>query len=462
MNSTSDTLPADIFKAYDIRGIVDRTLTPRIAERIGQAIGSEARHRGQSTVVVGRDGRLSGPELVTALARGITATGCDVIDIGRVPTPVLYFATYHLGTHSGVMVTGSHNPPEYNGFKMVLAGTTLAGPDIQDLRRRLLENDLSNGVGHVREADVRDAYIARIVSDVHLSRPLRVVVDCGNGVGGEIAPRLLRELGCDVRALYCEIDGTFPHHHPDPSQPKNLVDLISAVHEAQVDVGLAFDGDADRLGVISPEGDVIWPDRQMILYARDVLSRHPGAEIVYDVKCSRTLDAEIRAAGGKPTMWKTGHSFIKAKLKESGALLAGEMSGHIFFKERWYGFDDGIYTAARLLELLARDPRPTSTIFRGLPNTVNTPELNVKVREGEQQPLMQDLIAAASFPGARLTTIDGLRADFDDGFGLVRASNTTPVLVLRFEAQSEAALERIQTLFRDLLQRVRPDLALPF
>ena len=455
-------LPPEIFKAYDIRGIVGKTLTPAIVERIGHAIGSEARARGVKTLAVGRDGRLSGPELAAALSRGMNRAGCDVVDIGRVPTPVLYFATHHLGTHSGVSITGSHNPPEYNGLKIMLAGETLAGEAIQGLRQRLLTNDLTHGDGQVTQQDVRAAYLARVTGDIKLARKLRIAVDCGNGVAGELAPKLMRSLGCEVQELYCEIDGTFPNHHPDPAHPENLQDLIAAVKQNRLDVGLAFDGDGDRLGVITPDGAIVWPDRQMILYARDVLSRQPGAEIVYDVKCTRTLPEEIRKAGGKPTMWKTGHSFIKAKLKETGAALGGEMSGHIFFKERWYGFDDALYTGARLLELLSRDPRTTREVFASLPNTVNTPELHLKMAEGEHYALIKELAAKASFPDARVTTIDGVRADFADGFGLVRASNTTPVLVFRFEGDNPAALERIQGRFRDLVRSTRPDVKLPF
>ena len=458
----SAALPPEIFKAYDIRGIVGQTLTPAIVERIGQAIGSEARARQHPRVVVGRDGRLSGPDLVAALARGLAASGCDVIDIGMVPTPVLYFATHHLGTHTGVAVTGSHNPPDYNGLKMMIAGDTLSGEAIQKLRARIERNDLVTGNGKITHADVRNAYLDRIAGDIKLGRKLKIGVDCGNGVAGELAPQLFRRLGCEVTELFCEVDGTFPNHHPDPAKPENLKDLIAEVTRGGYDVGLAFDGDGDRCGVISPDGSIIWPDRQMILYARDVLSRHPGAEIIYDAKCSRTLDAEIRKAGGKPTMWKTAHSFIKAKLKESGALLAGEMSGHTFFKERWYGFDDGLYTGARLLELLSHDTRKPAEIFRALPNTVNTPELNLKFAEGEHYAFMQKLLDKASFPDARITTIDGLRADFADGFGLVRASNTTPVLVFRFEADNTAALERIQKQFRSLVLSVKPDAQLPF
>jgi phosphomannomutase/phosphoglucomutase len=456
------SLPLEIFKAYDIRGIVGRTLTSAIVENIGHAIGSAARAQSQSRVVVGRDGRLSGPELIAALSRGIAKSGCDVIDIGMAPTPMVYFAIQHLNAGSGVAVTGSHNPPEYNGLKMVIAGTTLSGEAIQKLRQRVIDNDLVNGSGKLTQTDVRADYLNRITGDVKLARPMRIAVDCGNGVASEIAPALFKRLGCKSTELFCVTDGNFPNHHPDPSQPKNLVDLINEVKKGGYDVGLAFDGDGDRLGVIAPDGHVIWADRQMILYARDVLSRQPGAEIIYDVKCSRTLDAEIRKAGGKPTMWKTGHSFIKAKLKESGAALAGEMSGHIFFKERWYGFDDALYTAARLLELLSRDPRPPQEIFAALPNTVNTPELNLKFAEGEHFAVIKELVKRAHFPDAKVTTIDGLRADFSDGFGLVRASNTTPVLVLRFEGDNQAALERIQHRFRELLLASRPGIVLPF
>jgi phosphomannomutase/phosphoglucomutase len=460
--AAASALPPEIFKAYDIRGIVGKSLTPAIVELVGQALGSEALAQNQKRFVIGRDGRLSGPELAAALARGLARSGCDVVDIGMVPTPVVYFAIQHLGAGSGVAVTGSHNPPDYNGLKMVIGGVTLSGDLIQKLRARILDKKIVSGQGTISQADVRAAYIDRVAGDVKLARPLRVAVDCGNGVAGEMAPQLIKRLGCQVTELFCQIDGTFPNHHPDPSKPENLEDLVAEIKKGGYDVGLAFDGDGDRLGVIAPDGHVIWADRQMVLYARDVLSRHPGGEIIYDVKCSRTLDAEIRKAGGKPTMWKTGHSFIKAKLRESGALLAGEMSGHIFFKERWYGFDDGLYTAARLLELLSRDPRPTQQIFTSLPNTLNTPELNLKFAEGEHFTVIKELVQRASFPDAKVTTIDGLRVDFADGFGLVRASNTTPVLVLRFEGDNKDALERIQKRFRELVLSVRPGIALPF
>lgn len=457
------TLAPEIFKAYDIRGIVGKSLTPESTRQIGRALGSEALSRKQKKIIVARDGRLSGPEFIGALSQGIASTGMDVVNIGMVPTPVLYFATHHLGTNSGVMVTGSHNPPDYNGFKMVLGGDTLSGEDIQALKHRIENNNFENGKGTISVADVRECYLERITGDIKLEREMNLVVDCGNGVAGELAPELFRRLGCNVEELYCQIDGNFPNHHPDPSRPENLQELIEVVQSGKgIDVGLAFDGDGDRLGVVTPAGEIIWPDRQLILLARALLADNPGAEIIYDVKCSRTVEAAIREAGGKPTMWKTGHSFIKKKLKESGALLAGEMSGHIFYQERWYGFDDGLYTAARLLELLSRDPRSPTDVFADLPDTINTPELNIRFKEGEHHAVIKKLVAQANFPDATITTIDGLRADFDDGFGLVRASNTTPVLVLRFEGDTKAALTRIQSAFRELIQKVAPDAELPF
>lgn len=455
-------IPASIFKAYDIRGIVGKTLSADIVRDIGHAIGSEARARQQTAVVVARDGRLSGPEFSQALASGLCASGIDVIDIGQAPTPVLYFATHHFNTGSGVAITGSHNPPDYNGLKIMLGGETLSGAAITALRTRILQGALTQGVGSVSSADVIPAYIERIVADVKLRRPLHVVVDCGNGVAGALAPRLLRALGCKVDELFCEVDGHFPNHHPDPSQPENLQDLIHAVKAGQADLGLAFDGDGDRLGVVTAAGDIIWPDRQMMLYAADVLSRKPGATIIYDVKCTRNLAPVIAQHGGKPLMWKTGHSLIKAKMQETGAALAGEMSGHIFFQERWYGFDDGLYTAARLLEILARDARTPDAVFAQLPETVNTPELKLEMSEDEPFRLVQRLQQGAYFPGARLTTLDGVRADYDDGWGLARPSNTTPTVVIRFEADNAAALARIQQQFRAALLSLEPDLNLPF
>ena len=451
-----------IFRAYDIRGVVNRSLTTSAVKQIGRAFGSEAIQRGCNTIVVGRDGRLSGPALVEALIAGLTETGCDVKDIGVVPTPVLYFAAHYLDTQSGVMVTGSHNPPDYNGLKIMIDGETLSGESIQHLRERIEDANLISGQGTVDSMNVVPDYIERIRSDVHVDRPLRVVVDCGNGVAGGVAPQLLRDLGCEVTELFCDVDGNFPNHHPDPSKPDNMKDLIAVVKEQQADVGLAFDGDGDRLGVVTTQGSIVWPDRVLMLFAADVLERNPGGQIIYDVKCSRFLDGIIREHGGDPLMWKTGHSYIKKKIKESGALLAGEMSGHIFFSERWYGFDDGLYSAARLLEVLGKDERPAAEVFAALPDSVNTPELNIAMQEGEPPRFMDKLMASAHFENAQVFTIDGMRVDFPDGWGLVRASNTTPVLVLRFEADDEAGLSRIMGEFRRVMLQVDADLSLPF
>lgn len=460
--TSSETPPAAIFKAYDIRGIVDKTLTVPGVEAIGRAIGSEALARGRDTVVIGRDGRLSGPQLAAALARGLQASGVDVIDVGQVATPMLYFAAHELDTLSGVMVTGSHNPPEYNGLKMMLAGDTLAGDAIQALRQRLLDNDLRSGAGSYKTHEIRTAYLERIADSIKLERPMRIAVDCGNGIPGATAPELYRRLGCTVEELYCEVDGTFPNHHPDPSQPKNLQDLIATLRSGAAEIGLAFDGDGDRLGVVTKSGKIIYPDRQLMLFAADVLSREPGAEIIFDVKCTRHLFGWIRKHGGKPLLWKTGHSFIKKKLKESGAPLAGEMSGHIFFKERWYGFDDGMYAGARMLEILSRSADP-GAVLEALPDAINTPELQWPLNEGENYTLMDALQKTAKFSGAQeIITIDGLRVEYADGFGLARPSNTTPIIVLRFEADNEAALRRIQEDFRRALLAVKPGAALPF
>ena len=453
---------AEIFKAYDIRGIVDTTLTPDAVRAIGHALGSEARARQQTAIAIGRDGRLSGPALAGALADGIRAAGVDVIDIGCVPTPVTYFAAFELGCDSCVSVTGSHNPPDYNGLKMVLGGQTLHGELIQALRQRIADNDLTHGAGALRQADVRNAYLERIVGDIKLARPMHVVVDCGNGVAGELAPELFRRLGCTVDELFCEIDGNFPNHHPDPSKPENLADVITALRNGDAELGLAFDGDGDRLGVVTKDGQIIYPDRQLMLFAADVLERVPGGEIIYDVKCTRQLAPWIRARGGRATMWNTGHALVKAKLKETGAPLAGEMSGHMFFKERWYGFDDGLYSGARLLEILTRSADP-SAVLNALPNALSTPELNIKMAEGEPFELVRRLKEQARFDGAQETiTLDGMRVEYGDGFGLARPSNTTPVVVLRFEADDEAALARIQQDFRRALEAVWPGIALPF
>ncbi len=454
--------PPEIFKAYDIRGIVHTALTPEAVENIGHAIGSEAVARRQKEIAIGRDGRASGPELSAALARGLRASGMAVVDVGMVATPMVYFATYQLHTQCGVMVTGSHNPPQYNGLKVMLAGDTLAGDAIQKLRVRIEREDLSHGAGGYRTHDIAEAYLGRIVSDVKLARSIKIAVDCGNGVAGAFAPQLYRRLGCEVQELFCDVDSRFPNHHPDPSQPKNLQDLIAALKAGDAEIGLAFDGDGDRLGVVTKNGSIIYPDRQLMLFAEDVLKRNPGAEIIFDVKSTRNLFHWIRSRGGKPLMWKTGHSFIKAKLKQSGAPLAGEMSGHMFFKERWYGFDDALYAGARLLEILSRVPDLTAAL-ETLPDAVSTPELHVHTAEGENYTLMDALKKNAKFGGAQeIVTIDGIRVEYADGFGLARPSNTTPVIVLRFEAETDAALKRIQEDFRRALMAVKPEIELPF
>jgi phosphomannomutase/phosphoglucomutase len=457
--------PQEIFKAYDIRGVVGKSLTAEGVRSIGQALGSELleRNRGsRAEIAVGRDGRLSGPELAGALMDGIRASGVDVAEIGMFATPVAYFAAHELGCGSAVAVTGSHNPPEYNGLKMVLAGTTLAGEDVQNLRRRIAAGRLASGAGRHRRVDIREAYLRRIASDVHLARPMKIAVDCGNGVAGVTAGDLYRRLGCEVLELYCTVDGRFPNHHPDPSHPENLQELIALVKKDRAEVGIAFDGDGDRLGVVTAGGDIIFPDRQLMLFARDVLSRQPGAEIIYDVKSTRNLGPWIRKHGGVPSLWKTGHSLIKARMRERGAALAGEMSGHTFFVERWYGFDDAQYAGARLLEILSKTPDATAALT-ALPDSVSTPELHLPLVEGEPHRLISALQQSAAFPGAtEVIKLDGLRVEYPDGFGLVRASNTTPVLVLRFEADDQAGLARIKGEFRRVLLAAKPDAKLPF
>ncbi|WP_201768387.1 phosphomannomutase/phosphoglucomutase [Stutzerimonas azotifigens] len=459
---TAPRLPASIFRAYDIRGVVGDTLTPEIAYWIGRAVGSESLARGEPNVSVGRDGRLSGPELVQQLIQGLADCGCTVSDIGMVPTPVLYYAANTLAGKSGVMLTGSHNPPDYNGFKIVIAGDTLANEQIQALRQRIETGNLAEGVGRIEQVDVLDSYFQRIRDDMAIARRLKVVVDCGNGVAGVIAPRLIEAMGCEVIPLYCDVDGHFPNHHPDPGKPENLEDLIARVRSEKADLGLAFDGDGDRVGVVTNEGSIVYPDRLLMLFAKDVVSRNPGADIIFDVKCTRRLTPLISGYGGRPVMWKTGHSLIKKKMKESGALLAGEMSGHIFFKERWFGFDDGIYSAARLLEILSQDKRTSEQVFAAFPNDISTPEINITVTEESKFALIDALQRDAQWGEANLTTLDGVRVDYPKGWGLVRASNTTPVLVLRFEAESEQELKRIQEVFRAQLYTVAPDLTLPF
>jgi phosphomannomutase/phosphoglucomutase len=455
-------VPASIFRAYDIRGVVGETLTEDLAYLIGRAIGSEAEARGQGRLVVGRDGRESGIALFSALTRGLVETGREVIDVGQVPTPLLYFAAEHLGTGSGVMITGSHNPAQYNGMKIVLAQQTLSGEAIQALRTRMESGSFVSGQGSMRQEDVVAAYIERVTCDVGVARPFKVVVDAGNGVAGPVIVPLLEELGCEVIPLYCDVDGSFPNHHPDPSQPENLSDLIQRVGAEQAELGLAFDGDGDRLGVVDGAGHIIWPDRQMMLFAMDVLSRHPGADIIYDVKCTRHLGRVIAEHGGRPLMWKTGYSMIKAKMRETGALLGGELSGHICFKERWYGFDDALYGAARLLEILGMHPSECADVFASLPDSINTPELHIDLQEGENIALMARLAENPIFEGGEVNDLDGLRVEFPDGWGLVRASNTTPSLVMRFEADNEAALKRIQEVFRARLRALNPKLTIPF
>ena len=462
--SAATEISTEIFRAYDIRGVVGKTITAELMTKIGQAIGSEAGARGQQKIVVGRDGRNSSPELAEALTQGLRDSGRNVIDVGMVPTPVLYFAAHLLETNSGVMLTGSHNGPEYNGVKIVIDGETLAEDGIQSLYTRIKEANYDSGQGSLETKDTVADYIRRISEDipVALGGALKIVVDCGNGVAGAVAPQLIRALGHDVIELYCDVDGNFPNHHPDPSQPENLQALITKVKEEQADLGLAFDGDGDRLGVVDDQGNIIWPDRLLMLLAKDVLSRNQGASIIYDVKCSRHLKTVIESSGGVPLMWKTGHSLIKAKMKEVEAPLAGEMSGHIFFKERWYGFDDAIYTAARLLEVLMAAKMKPSETFAELPEDISTPELRIEMAEAEHQSFMADLQNKVSIEGAEVISIDGYRLEFADGWGLIRPSNTTPCLVLRFEADSQEALDRIQGEFRNMLLSINSDLQLPF
>jgi phosphomannomutase/phosphoglucomutase len=447
-----------IFKAYDIRGIVNEDLTIETVILIGKAIGSESIERSERGIVVGRDGRTSGPDLMNALVEGIKSTGCHVVKIGMIPTPVLYYATYSKGASSGVMITGSHNPPNYNGFKMMIAGETLSGERILNLYERINNHNFHQGQGTSTTIDIQEDYLNRVTSDISIKRPLKIVVDCGNGVAGHLAPKLFEALGCEVVKLFCHIDGNFPNHHPDPSKLENLNDLISEIKAQKADLGLAFDGDGDRLGVIDEKGNVIWADRQMILFSRDVIHRNPGAKIVFDVKCSSLLSKDISNQGGKPILSRTGHSFIKAKIKEESALLGGEMSGHIFFKERWYGFDDALYAGARLLEILSSRNESCSEIFSALPDSFNTPEINIHFdKQGDQFDAMEKLKKTANFNGGVLTTIDGIRLDYEDCWGLVRPSNTTPCLVLRFEAETEASLKRIREEFREWLERTGID-----
>jgi phosphomannomutase/phosphoglucomutase len=462
MTSNVLTLSPTIFKAYDIRGIVGKTLDATVARQIGRAFGSAVRAKGEKVAVIGRDGRLSGPELAAALASGLQAAGVDVIDLGVVATPMLYFGTQILDAPSGIMVTGSHNPPDYNGFKMVLAGEAIHGETITALYHAIERGDFAAGEGSYRTHDIRAAYLERIIGDVKLARPMKIAVDCGNGVAGAVAGDLYRGMGCEVIELFCEVDGTFPNHHPDPAHPENLQDLIGCLKDTDAQIGLAFDGDGDRLGVVTKDGQIIYPDRQLMLFAQDVLTRHPGREILYDVKCTRHIGPWVSKHGGVPLMWKTGHSLVKAKMRETGAPLGGEMSGHVFFKDRWYGFDDGLYAGARMLELLSRVDDP-SAVLNGLPQSSSTPELHLQLAEGENVALIEKLQREARFPGAReVITIDGLRVEYEDGFGLARSSNTTPVVVMRFEGDSAESLRRIQEQFRQAILAAKPDAVLKF
>ncbi len=447
-------ITSSIFKAYDIRGIVEKELTPEVVKLIGMAIGSESIAQGERGIVVGRDGRLTGPMLSESLISGLIESGCHVVDIGMVPTPLVYFATYTKGASSGVMVTGSHNPPEYNGFKIMIAGETLSADKIQNLYSRILNQQFSSGSGSSTSINIDQDYMDTIKSDIDLDRELNIVVDCGNGVAGNIAPKLFESLGAKVSKLFCLVDGRFPNHHPDPSNPENLEDLIKEVVDTGADLGLAFDGDGDRLGLVDNNGNVVWADRQMILYSRDVLSRIPGAKIIFDVKCSSLLPKDISEHGGEPIMSRTGHSFIKNKLKETDAELGGEMSGHIFFNDRWYGFDDAIYTGARLLEIISKTDKTCAEIFAELPDSVSTPEINIHFDEqGQQHDAMKVLSNSVDFPGSEINTIDGVRVDYENCWGLVRASNTTPCLVLRFEGNDKEALKSIKNQFKDWLEK---------
>ena len=461
------TLSPSIFKAYDIRGIIDSTLDADIARLIGMAFGSEMKEQGESTIVVGRDGRLSGPALMQALTDGLLSVGVNVIDLGVVATPMVYYGTCIAingqEAKSGIMITGSHNPPNYNGFKMVLGGKAIYGEQIKALYQRIVDQHFAIKMPAKRsEFDIFPNYLERITSDIKIARPMKIAVDCGNGVGGAFAGKLFRALGCVVEEMFCEVDGNFPNHHPDPAHVENLHDLMNKLANSENELGLAFDGDADRLGVVTKNGSVIFPDRQMMLYAKDVLSRNPGAQIIYDVKCTRNLGLWIEQHGGQALMWKTGHSLVKAKLKETGAPLAGEMSGHIFFKDRWYGFDDGLYTAARLLEILSHEKDPNQTLL-DLPNAICTPELQMACVEGEPFRILEDIKSNAKFDYAvSVNTIDGVRVEYADGFGLARPSNTTPVVVMRFEADNQTALERIQEDFKKALMAAKPDAKLPF
>lgn len=462
MDISGESVPSEIFRAYDIRGIVDQNLSSQTANIIGMAIGSEAQSQGQNSIIVARDGRLSSPELTKALTQGLLTSGINVIDIGLVPTPVLYFATHTLGTQSGVMVTGSHNPSNYNGFKIVINNQALANEQITALKSRIDNGQLSQGQGAYEQMDMSTDYLDRITNDVVLAKPVKVVIDCGNGATGDLAPSLLDTLGCTVLTLNREIDGNFPNHHPDPSNPANLQQLIDTVQKEGAELGIAFDGDGDRIGIVTPDGKIIWPDRLLMLYAKDLLSRNPGADILYDVKCTRDIAELVSNMGGRAIMCETGHSLVKAKMRETGAVVGGEFSGHIFFNDRWYGFDDALYSAARLLEILSMEPIDAIEVFAEFPEKSHTPEIQIPVSESEKFDIVRRMQESASFPNGNVVTLDGLRVDFSDSWGLLRASNTTPNLVARFEADTDESLANIQALFKEQLLQIQPGIALPF
>ncbi len=455
-------IPEHICRAYDIRGIVETELSENVVYTLGLALGSIILERNHHPVLVARDGRLSGPLLMKALQAGLLKAGCHVVDLGTVPTPFLYFATHHLNIPNGIMLTGSHNPRDYNGLKIVIDHQVFCGDEIQNLSQRVKSQHFNFGQGILRSENIVEAYFERVLSDINLEKPLKVVVDCGNGVTGDFAPRLFEKLGCEVIPLFCEVDGNFPNHHPDPTQLENLEDLRAALIKHQADIGLAFDGDGDRLGVLTNHGELIWPDRQLMLHSKDILERNPGATVIFDVKCSRYLPTVIKESGGHPVMWKTGHSFIKSKMLELGALLGGEMSGHFFFKERWYGFDDGLYSAARLIEILSKTKKTLHELFSEFPNSANTPELKMELDDNYKFTFIEALIQQSSFTEGVCNTVDGLRVDFEDGWGLIRASNTTPCVIFRFEADNEISLSRVQQLFRDQVAKVDNTLELPF
>ena len=455
-------IPATVFRAYDVRGIVGEAIDEHAFFTIAKAIACELASQNRESICLARDARLSSSRLAEALRQGLLESGIHVIDLGEVSTPIMYYATKTVGVDSGLMVTGSHNPSNYNGIKIVLAGKTLVEADIQGLYARVCAGDTRTGTGQLKMLPIVDDYIARIVRDINVKRPLRVVVDCGNGVAGAFIPKVLKQLGCDVIELYCEVDGRFPNHHPDPTVLENLADLRAEVLSHQADLGLAFDGDADRVGVVTDKAEVIWPDRLMMLYAKHLLNAVPGARIVYDVKCSSHLEQVIAEAGGQPQMCPTGHSIVKGIMKAKNAALAGEMSGHIFFQHRWYGFDDALYSACRLLEILGAEDQALSALFEVIPNSVNTPELKIEIGDEVKFDFMRQFIEKAQFEDGKKILIDGLRVEFKSGWGLIRASNTTPCLVARFEADTETALRAIQAQFRAALLAVDAQLIIPF